>query len=69
MLTHLEALLGTRIRLSEQVLNFLVVDLNHANRHLHLDSLGCVLLDHSDTLKDLIARTRHNAFILAIADN
>lgn len=67
MFTNLETLLRPRVRLRKQVLHFFIVDFDHTNRDLQLYFLGGICLDGIYTLKDLIASSRHDTFILTIA--
>jgi len=67
MLTHIQTFLGSRSRLLEQILYFLVVDLNHGNRYLAFYDLCGVFFEVGDSLEDLFTGARHDALVLAIA--
>jgi len=67
MLTHIQTFLRSRSRLLEQILYFLVVDLNHGNRYLAFYDLGGVFFEVGDSLEDLFTGARHDALVLAIA--
>ena len=69
VLTNIKTLLRPQVCPHEQILDTLVVDLNHRDCNTALNSLGGVSLKAGDTFENLVARPRHNSFVLTIAHN
>ena len=69
MLTNLETLLGTLGCLCEQILYFLIVNLEHVYGDLALDSLGRIFLHLGDTFEDLLAGSGYDTFVITITDD
>ena len=69
MFTNLQALLWSIYSLREQILHFLVVDLDHGNGYLALDALSGVIMKDFDSFEDLFAGARHDTFIFSVTDN
>jgi len=69
VLTNIQAFFRARVWLREQILHFLVIDLDHGDGDLHLNLLGSVGFDRSDSLENLVTSSRHDALVLTIADH
>ena len=55
--------------LDQQVLNLLIVDLNHAQLHFMLSRIGLVLLTCVYTSEDFLARAWNDALVVAVTDD
>ena len=64
---HLESSLGSAVGRREEILNVLVVNLQHAHRHLKLGDAIWLLRFRLDSREDLLAGTRHNSRVCPIA--
>lgn len=70
VLSDFEAFLRPLVGRHEQILHFLVVDLNHGHCDLALDFLVLVvLLQLRDSLEDFVAGSRYNSLVFAISND
>ena len=67
MLTDIKTFLRPQVCFHEQILDTFVVDLDHRDCNLALNSLGLVGLQASDTFENLVARPRYDSLVLSIS--
>jgi len=67
ILSDFESLLRSLLNLLEEILNLLVVDLNHGNLN-GVRTVRVLTLTFVDSMENLLTSLRDNTLILAIAD-